>query len=65
MGVSPGAWLLERRLREAKHLLREERLTISEIALRCGVNSASYFSRMFRKKFGCTPIEWQRDGRDS
>ncbi|MES2599218.1 MAG: helix-turn-helix transcriptional regulator [Pseudomonadota bacterium] len=31
--------------------------SISAIALRCGFNDISYFNRVFRKRYGCTPSD--------
>lgn len=30
---------------------------ISAIALKCGFNDISYFNRVFRKRYGCTPSD--------
>jgi len=31
--------------------------SISAIALRCGFNDISYFNRVFRRRYGCTPSD--------
>ncbi|MDO8981429.1 MAG: helix-turn-helix transcriptional regulator [Afipia sp.] len=31
--------------------------SIGAIALRCGFNDISYFNRVFRKRYGCTPSD--------
>jgi AraC-like DNA-binding protein len=31
--------------------------SISAIALKCGFNDISYFNRVFRKRYGCTPSD--------
>jgi len=31
--------------------------SISAIALKCGLNDISYFNRVFRKRYGCTPSD--------
>lgn len=36
--------------------------SISAVALKCGFNDVSYFNRVFRKRYGCTPSDW-RSGR--
>jgi len=53
--VSPGKWLLERRLRFAKHLLSNMGKTVGETAFESGFKSASHFSRAFRQHFGASP----------
>ncbi len=58
---SAGVLITERTALEAKRLLIHSRLTISEAAFALGFESASYFSRFFRKHVGTTPGEF-RDG---
>jgi AraC-like DNA-binding protein len=53
--VSPGKWLLEKRLNHALHLLSNMGNTVSETAFESGFESASHFSRSFRKRFGRSP----------
>lgn len=38
--------------------------SISAVALKCGFNDVSYFNRVFRKRYGCTPSDW-RSGRSA
>ena len=38
--------------------------TITEIALSCGFNSASYFTEVFSRKKGCTPKEYREKRRE-
>lgn len=38
---------------------RAARLTVGEIAFRCGFLDPGYFARAFRKRFGRTPSEWR------
>jgi AraC-like DNA-binding protein len=53
--VSPGKWLLEKRLNYAVHLLRNLDKPVSETAFESGFESASHFSRTFRQRFGISP----------
>ncbi|GEM_PF-623885 len=54
-----------KRAHEAKTFLRlHKELTISEIAGMCGFRNGNYFSTVFKKITGCTPIEY-RNGKDS
>lgn len=43
------------RLREAKHLLEQGELNVSEVAYRVGFNDPAYFTRMFKKQYGSSP----------
>lgn len=58
-GKSVNQFIREIRLGKATKLLKETDLTSSEIAYQVGFNSASYFNRSFRKKFGITPGEYK------
>ena len=51
--------LTEIRLGHASRLLIDTTQSVSEIARHCGFNSISNFSRIFRKKKGCTPREFR------
>ena len=48
-------YLLRLRIRHAKNLLQSEFYTVSEIALRCGFHSSTYFIQCFRAHTGETP----------
>jgi transcriptional regulator GlxA family with amidase domain len=50
-------YLLQLRLQRAWHLLKTTDLNVSEIAYDVGFKDASYFSRVFKKHFGGSPIE--------
>jgi AraC-like DNA-binding protein len=52
---SPGKWLLEKRLEHGKNLLRQDGLSVSEVAYNSGFESPAHFSRAFKSKFGLAP----------
>lgn len=56
-GFSLTAYLTMVRMRQAKNLLLDGRLNISEIADAVGYVDSSYFSKVFRKHFGQSPRE--------
>jgi AraC-like DNA-binding protein len=56
-GKSPQAFIKEYRLREAFRLLKKNQGNISEIAYQAGFTSPSYFSKCFRKMYGCSPSD--------
>lgn len=56
-GISPGRWLTQRRLVEARKLLFETEKTISEIYLDLGFEDLSHFSHAFKKQFGVSPSQ--------
>jgi len=60
-GLSPHQWLLQRRVDQAKGLLADRRLSLSEIALACGFSDQSHFSRVFSRLTGNSPGSWRRN----
>ena len=59
MGVSPHYFMNELRIRLAVRLLQTERLSIKEIAVRCGFEDVSYFCKTFRKFQKVSPNEFR------
>lgn len=60
LGTSPGAWLLSRRVAEARTLLEETDLPVEAIAVRVGLTSAVNLRRHFRTQVGTTPGAYRR-----
>lgn len=60
LGTSPGAWLLARRIFEARTLLEETDLSVEAIAARVGLASAVNLRRHFRAQVGTTPGAYRR-----
>jgi len=54
---SPNQMIRSYRLHRAKDILIKEDCNVSEVAERTGFSSPSYFSKCFRKEFGCLPTE--------
>ncbi|MAY62127.1 MAG: AraC family transcriptional regulator [Rhizobiales bacterium] len=61
VGVAPMEYLLGWRMALAKDFLRDERLTIAEIARRVGYSSQSTFSVAFARSVGASPTAYARD----
>ncbi|MEM9930292.1 MAG: AraC family transcriptional regulator [Bacteroidota bacterium] len=59
MGLSPVDFINKERIKLAASLLRKGTQSIQEVALRCGFNSASYFTRRFKKAIGICPLKYQ------
>lgn len=55
MGISPYQYVIQCRVERAKQLLKEENLTLGEIALTCGFAHQSHFHRHFKRLTGMTP----------
>ena len=59
-GVTINNYIMERRITRAKQMLRFTDMTVDEISIALGMDSANYFSRMFRKVEGITPREYRK-----
>ena len=57
---SPKAYLQNIRLNAAMQLLRQQELSITDIALACGFSDCNHFSRVFRQRFGISPTEYRK-----
>lgn len=62
-GVSPINYLISRRISESKYLLAETDLSMSQIAQLLGFSSLSYFSQVFRKTHGTSPMEFRQNAK--
>ena len=58
--MTPGKWLLEKRLNHAAGLLRNSEEHISDIAFDSGFADISHFSRRFKKHFGSSPRAFRK-----
>ena len=56
---TPGKWLTQKRLEHAKTLLETSKKTISEVAFNSGFENLSHFSRIFKQKYGISPLQFQ------
>ncbi|HZW77125.1 MAG TPA: AraC family transcriptional regulator [Flavobacteriaceae bacterium] len=59
-GHTVANFIREVRLEKAEDLIKNSDLNISEIVYTIGLSSRSYFSRIFKKKFKCSPSDYQR-----
>lgn len=57
---SPGKWLLQKRLEYSAVLLNNPAVNVSQVALDCGFEDLSHFSRAFKEKFGVSPAHYRR-----
>lgn len=62
-GLPPLQYIMERRLTLAKHLLLRTRLSLKEIAFRCGFEDQKQFYRFFRRHSPHRPGEYRREQR--
>ena len=62
LGVSPHAYVIERRIRRAQQLMLETNLPLSEIALQVGFADQAHLTTRFHRTVGKTPGLWRREG---
>ncbi len=55
--MSPNEFIRTIRLKKAASLLKTRNYNVSEVANSVGFNDPLYFSRRFKKQFGCAPSE--------
>lgn len=58
-GTTFSKYVNDIRLERAKDKLRHTDSVIAEIALGCGFQNVTYFNRLFRKKYGCSPTDFR------
>jgi AraC-like DNA-binding protein len=59
MGISPRVYLEDLRLKTAMGILYNERASVKETAIRCGITDVNYFCRLFKKRFGVSPGKYK------
>ena len=64
-GVSPINYLISCRIEESKYLLAETDLSISQIAQLLNFSSPSYFSQVFRRTQGVSPVEFRQSTKNT
>lgn len=60
IGYTPQVYLSKLRMARACALLRENRLSVSEIAAQLGFYDGMYFSKVFKRHYSMTPTEYRR-----
>jgi transcriptional regulator GlxA family with amidase domain len=55
VGMTPVHYYLDLRLRRARQLLLQTKMSVVDVAVSCGFQSASHFSKSYRKRFGYPP----------
>jgi AraC-like DNA-binding protein len=59
-GMTPHAFIAQRRLEHSADMLRSTNLSATEIAMECGFGSSSHFATAFKRAFGAAPTEFRR-----
>ena len=61
LGISVLEYLKSTRMNTAMSMLINEEISVSEIAARCGFDSPSYFTLVFRETIGMTPLDYRHE----
>lgn len=60
--MTPNEYIQSYRLQMACRMLLTGKEAAGSIAFACGFSCGSYFGKVFRETFGCTPLEYRRKG---
>ncbi len=58
-GLQPKEYLILRKIEKAKELLKETKMTVTDVALEVGYGSLSKFIETFKKHVGCLPSDYR------
>ena len=61
--TSPTDFIRMVRLKKASELISEGSYRVGEVCYLVGINSPSYFIKLFQKQFGMTPKEFEKQQR--
>jgi AraC-like DNA-binding protein len=57
---TPHEFMVRRRMEQARKLLAQTDLSVSEVCVEVGYQSLGSFSTLFRREAGCAPTEYRR-----
>jgi AraC-like DNA-binding protein len=61
VGVSPTDYIQNVRMQQAQRLLLNSGVSVHDIARSCGYPNAFYFSRLFKRRFGISPLQYRKN----
>ena len=61
IGTTPIQYLKQYRIQQAAKLLAETAAKVTDIAVSCGFQDMSYFTKSFREQMGCTPTQYRKN----
>jgi AraC family transcriptional regulator len=60
-GLSPHQYILKQRVKRAKELLRNPKLSVLDVSISVGFEQQNNFARAFRRVIGVSPTQFRRD----
>ena len=64
LNMTPLQYTTEYRINKACCMLTQGNETITNICFCCGLGSSSYFGKLFRERFGCSPKQYRANWQD-
>lgn len=65
LGCSPKEYLRKRRIEKAAEMLKEEHMTIAEVAYKVGFGTPQYLTTVFKQLYGISPSQYRKNGTNS
>ncbi len=65
LGSSPAQYYTKMRIERARLLLKQSPMPIVEVAIASGFTSASHFSKVYKRAFGCSPLRTREQNSDA
>jgi AraC-like DNA-binding protein len=59
-GNTANNYIARIRMDRAARMLKQTDMNIGEVAMKCGFEDVSYFSRVFKQAFDCTPSQYRK-----
>lgn len=64
LGISPGQYVLLRRIQRAQQMMLETTDSLAHIAAECGFSDQPHLTRSFNRRMQMGPAQWRRLNRD-
>lgn len=61
-GEPPAKWIREKRLLKAREMLQSSRMSVADVAYSLGFENPTHFSRIFKQRYGLSPISFVEKG---
>jgi AraC-like DNA-binding protein len=59
-GQTPADYIRTLRMNRAAEMLRDETISVAEVAYQVGISEPHYFTRVFKQQFGISPKKYQQ-----
>ncbi|HEX6849515.1 MAG TPA: AraC family transcriptional regulator [Chitinophagaceae bacterium] len=59
-GMSPGKWLLKKRMDAAARLLVNTEKPVADVVIESGFKNLAHFDRVFKEHFGSSPLQYRK-----